>query len=67
MDNITFLGSLLTEADKAVGKYPVKVIQPGWGSSGYYSETVSCSFCTAFRGCADVLEPPKVLRQLRAS
>lgn len=30
----------LVEAVKADGTVPVKIIQPGWGSSGYYSEDV---------------------------
>lgn len=59
MDNITFLGSLLTEADKAVGKYPVKVIQPGWGSSGYYSETVLAASAQLFEGAQMFWNHPK--------
>lgn len=59
MDNITFLGSLLTEADKAVGKYPVKVIQPGWGSSGYYSETVLAASAQLFEGVQMFWNHPK--------
>lgn len=59
MDNITFLGSLLTEADKAVGKYPVKVIQPGWGSSGYYSETVLAASAQFFEGAQMFWNHPK--------
>ena len=59
MDNITFLGSLLTEADKAVGKYPVKVIQPGWGSSGYYSEAVLESSAQLFEGAQMFWNHPK--------
>lgn len=59
MDNITFLGSLLTEADKAVGKYPVKVIQPGWGSSGYYSEAVLAASAQLFEGAQMFWNHPK--------
>ena len=59
MDNITFLGSLLTEANKAVGKYPVKVIQPGWGSSGYYSETVLAASAQLFDGVQMFWNHPK--------
>lgn len=59
MDNITFLGSLLTEANKAVGKYPVKVIQPGWGSSGYYSETVLAASAQLFEGAQMFWNHPK--------
>lgn len=59
MDNITFFGSLLTEADKAVGKYPVKVIQPGWGSSGYYSETVLAASAQLFEGAQMFWNHPK--------
>lgn len=59
MDNITFLGSLLTEANKSVGKYPVKVIQPGWGSSGYYSESVLAASAQLFEGAQMFWNHPK--------
>lgn len=59
MDNITFLGSLLTEANKSAGKYPVKVIQPGWGSSGYYSESVLSSSAQLFEGAQMFWNHPK--------
>lgn len=59
MDNITFLGSLLTEATNTSGKYPVKVIQPGWGSSGYYSNDVLAASASLFEGAQMFWNHPK--------
>lgn len=59
MDNITFLGSLLTEATNTSGKYPVKVIQPGWGSSGYYSNDVLAASANLFEGAQMFWNHPK--------
>lgn len=59
MENITFLGSLLSEAGNTAGKYPVKVIQPGWGSSGYYSESVLAASAQLFEGAQMFWNHPK--------
>lgn len=32
--------SLIEEASISEGEFPIKIIQPGWGRSGYYSESV---------------------------
>jgi len=54
MDKITIMGTLLSEANvdpqKSTGKYSVKVIQPGWGSSGYYAEQVLKDSAPLFEG-----------------
>lgn len=59
MGNITILGSLLAESDSTTAKYPVKVIQPGWGSSGYYSESVLQAAATLFEGAQMFWNHPK--------
>ena len=59
MKNITILGSLLSESDANTRKYPVKVIQPGWGSSGYYSESVLVSSANLFEGAQMFWNHPK--------
>lgn len=60
MEKLTIMGSLLTEADAtAPVRYPVKVIQPGWGSSGYYSEAVLQAAAHMFEGAQMFWNHPK--------
>lgn len=59
MEKITILGSLLSEATNTAGKFPVKVIQPGWGSSGYYSESVLAASAGLFEGAQMFWNHPK--------
>ena len=59
MDSITILGSLLNESDNSTAKVPVKVIQPGWGSSGYYSESVLQAAAPLFEGAQMFWNHPK--------
>lgn len=60
MEKLTIMGSLLTEADAtAPVRYPIKVIQPGWGSSGYYSEAVLQSAAHMFEGAQMFWNHPK--------
>lgn len=59
MEKFTILGSLLSEATNTAGKFPVKVIQPGWGSSGYYSESVLAASASLFEGAQMFWNHPK--------
>lgn len=60
MEKLTIMGSLLAEADTtAPVRYPVKVIQPGWGSSGYYSEAVLQAAAHMFEGAQMFWNHPK--------
>lgn len=59
MKDIIFEGSLLSESTGKTNRYPVKVIQPGWGSSGYYSESVLAAAASLFENAQMFWNHPK--------
>lgn len=56
---ITIDGVLLAEADIKNGRVPIKIIKPGWGSSGYYSEGLLRREYTFFEGAQMYWNHPK--------
>lgn len=56
---ITIDGVLLAEADITNGRVPIKIIQTGWGSSGYYSEGLLKRDYMLFEGAQMYWNHPK--------